>query len=60
MSHEFTSAADFNEAVEQSGATPHDPIPGDGRQYYSGQDQGGETVNFCEDNTGPQTRYFKF
>lgn len=57
MTNEFQSAAEFNAALAATKATPHDPIPGDGRTYYSGQDQSGNDVTFCEDNTGPTTRY---
>lgn len=52
MATELTKE-EFKAAIE--GATPHDPLPGDGRQYYTGQDG----TTYCEDTTDTlQTKYF--
>ena len=48
----------FDAALRDSAAIPQDPVMGDGRQYYTGNENG-KAVVFMEDKTGSETRYFK-
>jgi hypothetical protein len=57
MGHQITKE-EFNKALRETNAKPEEAIPGDGRQYYIGN-QEGEDVVLLEDNTGPQRRYFQ-